>query len=126
MYLKDRAILGVEWTAGARIANQILQFIISIVLARLLVPKDFGLIGMILVFTGFANLFSEMGFGAALVQRKEIEERHLSSIFWLSIAVGLILSCTVFVVAPFISKFYSEPRLNILTMLLSMNYHCLL
>ena len=122
MYLKDQAILGVEWTAGARIASQILQFIISVILARLLTPRDFGLIGMILVFSGFAGLFSEMGFGAALIQRKVVEERHLSSIFWLNIVVGLILTCIFLIAAPFIARFYNEPRLKILTMLLSLNF----
>jgi PST family polysaccharide transporter len=122
MYLKDQAILGIEWTAGARVAKLILQFIISVILARVLTPKDFGLIGMIVVFTGFAALFSEMGFGAALIQRKVIEERHLSSIFWLNIAVGLILTCIFLAAAPLISSFYSEPRLKILTMLISLNF----
>jgi PST family polysaccharide transporter len=122
MYLKDQAIAGIEWTAGARVAKLILQFIISVILARLLSPKDFGLIGMIVVFTGFAALFSEMGLGAALIQRKVIEERHLSSIFWLNIAVGLILTCIFFAAAPLISKFYNEPRLKIITMLVSVNF----
>lgn len=122
MYLKDQAVLGIEWTAGAKVAKLTLQFIISVILARLLTPKDFGLIGMIVVFTGFANLFSEMGFGAALIQRKVIEERHLSSIFWLNITVGLILTCIFLAAAPLISTFYSEPRLRILTMLISINF----
>lgn len=122
MYLKDQAILGIEWTASARIAKLILQFIVSVILARLLTPKDFGLIGMIVVFTGFAALFSEMGFGAALIQRKVIEERHLSSIFWLNITVGLILTCIFLAAAPLISSFFSEPRLRILTMLISVNF----
>jgi PST family polysaccharide transporter len=122
MYLKDQAILGIEWTAGARVAKLILQFIISVILARLLTPKDFGLIAMIVVFTGFAALFSEMGFGTALIQRKVIEERHLSSIFWLNIAVGLILTCIFFAGAPLVSTFYSEPRLKTLTMFVSANF----
>ena len=122
MYLKDQAVLGIEWTAGAKVAKLILQFIISVVLARLLTPKDFGLIGMIVVFTGFAALFSEMGFGTALIQRKVIEERHLSSIFWLNIVVGLILTCIFFAAAPLVSKLYSEPRLKTLTMLVSINF----
>jgi PST family polysaccharide transporter len=122
MYLKDQAILGIEWTAGARAVKLILQFIISVILARLLAPKDFGLIAMIVVITGFAGIFSEMGFGTALIQRKNIEERHLSSIFWLNIAVGLILAFIFFAAAPLISAFYSEPRLKILTMFISVNF----
>jgi len=122
MYLKDRAIIGIQWSAGARIAKQILQFVISIVLARLLTPKDFGLIAMIVVFTGFATLFSKMGFGAALIQRKKIEERHLSSIFWFSIFSGIVLTSIVLAAAPFIATFYNVQQLKIITMLISINF----
>ena len=119
MSLKQQTLTGLEWNAGANIAKQILQFVISVILIRLLTPEDFGLIGMIIVFTGFAGLFGDLGFGAALIQRKEIEERHLSSIFWLNIATGLILTGIMLAIAPVITTFYNEPRLKLLTMVLS-------
>lgn len=122
MDVKKQTISGIEWSAGAQIAKQILQFIISIILIRLLTPKDFGLIGMIMVFIGFASLFSEMGFGAALIQKKEIEERHLSSIFWLNIVTGLILTGILLAIAPVIATFYNEPRLKLFTMVLSTTF----
>ncbi len=122
MNIKQQTISGLEWSAGAQIAKQGLQFIISVILIRLLTPKDFGLIGMIMVFTGFAGLFSELGFGAALIQRKEIEERHLSSIFWLNVATGLILTCVVLAIAPVVATFYNEPRLKLLTIVLSATF----
>jgi O-antigen/teichoic acid export membrane protein len=120
--LKQQTISGIGWSAGARIGQQGLGFIISVILARLLIPEDFGLIGMIAVFTGFAGLFSELGFGAALIQRNEIEERHLSSIFWLNIVSGLILTCGMLAVAPLIATFYGQPRLKLLIMLISVNF----
>lgn len=122
MDIKQQTISGIEWSAGAQIAKQVLQFVISVILIRLLTPKDFGLIGMIIVFTGFAGLFGELGFGAALIQKKEIEERHLSSIFWLNIATGLILTGIMLVIAPVIAAFYNEPRLKLLTMVLSATF----
>jgi O-antigen/teichoic acid export membrane protein len=122
MSLKQQTLSGIGWSAGAQIGKQGLQFIISVILARLLTPEDFGLVGMILVFTGFAGLFSELGFGAALIQRQEIEERHLSSIFWLNIVAGLILTGIVIAVAPLIAAFFNEPRLKVLIMLISLNF----
>ena len=122
MDVKKQTLSSIEWSAGAQIAKQVLQFIISVILIRLLTPKDFGLIGMIMVFIGFAGLFSELGFGAALIQKKEIEERHLSSIFWLNIATGLILTGIMLAIAPVIATFYNEPRLKLLTMVLSATF----
>jgi O-antigen/teichoic acid export membrane protein len=122
MSLKQQTLSGIGWSAGAQIGKQGLQFIIFVILARLLTPQDFGLLGMILVFTGFTGLFSELGFGAAIIQRRKIEERHLSSIFWLNIVAGLILTGIVFAIAPLIAGFYNEPRLKALTMLISVNF----
>jgi PST family polysaccharide transporter len=118
-YLRERALKGLAWSTLAQFTNQALRFIISVILARLLTPNDFGLIAMILVFTGFAGLFSELGFGASLIQKREIGERHLSSIFWLNLVSGLVLTGVVFAVAAPIAKFYHEPRLKALTMVLS-------
>lgn len=120
--IKQQTISGVGWSAGARIAKQILQFIISVILARLLTPEDFGLVGMIAVFTGFAALFGELGFGAALIQRQDVEEQHYSSIFWLNLLSGFILMGVVIAAAPAIAAFYNEPRLVPLTMLIAVNF----
>jgi len=120
--LRETTLTGLTWSAIGQFATQALRFVLSVALARLLTPKDFGLVGMIIVFTGFAGLFSELGFGAALIQRQEIEEINLSSIFWLNVVSGLILTGIVFGVAPLIATFYNEPRLKLLTMLISANF----
>lgn len=119
--LKQQTISAVGWTSSGRAAKQLLQFIVSIILTRLLTPEDFGLIGMTVVFMGFAGLFDELGLGAALVQRKEVEERHLSSTFWINALAGLVLMMLLIMLAPAISRFFNEPRLIPLTMLLSIN-----
>jgi len=72
MSLKQQTLTGLEWNAGANIAKQILQFVISVILIRLLTPEDFGLIGMIIVFTGFAGLFGDLGFGQLLYKEKKL------------------------------------------------------
>jgi O-antigen/teichoic acid export membrane protein len=78
--------------------------------------------GMILVFTGFAGIFSELGFGSAIIQRPSIEERHLSSIFWLNVGTGLAMTVIMLAAAPLIASFFREPQLMYLTRLLSLNF----
>ena len=122
MSIKQQAISGVSWLGGAKLLQQILQFVITIILVRLLTPEDFGLIAMIAVFAGFAGLFSDLGFGTALIQKKEIQERHLSTIFWLNLIVGFALTCILLGTAPLVAKFYNEPKLTLLTIFVSINF----
>jgi len=121
-WLRQKTISGIGWTILAKIGKQLLQFFITIILARLLTPKDFGLVGMVIVFTGFATLFGELGFGAALIQKEKLEERHYSSIFWLNLLAGLILTVIIIAVAPIVAAFYNEPRLTALTMFIALNF----
>jgi O-antigen/teichoic acid export membrane protein len=120
--LKQRALSGVSWSAVSLLLRQAVQIGISMVLARLLVPSDFGLIGMVLVFTGFAQYLNELGFGTALIQRPHIEERHCSSIFWLNLMLGMIITITLFIGAPFLAQFFNEPILVSLTRFISINF----
>jgi PST family polysaccharide transporter len=81
------------------------------VLARLLLPTDFGLIGMLLVFSGFAALFAEFGFAGALVHQPDLTKVQVSSVFWLNLGVGLLLSALFFMLAPLIARFFGSPAL---------------
>jgi len=96
---------------GFQVLAQISQFLVAVFLARLLTPKEFGLLAMVTVFSSFANLFSDLGFGPALVQCKCVTERHYSSIFWLNAAVGCALTAGFAALSPLIARFYLEPRL---------------
>ena len=120
--LRQQTVSGLGWTSVTQIGKQGLQFIISIVLARILSPEDFGLLGMVLVFTGFAALFGELGFGAALIQRNTLEEKHYSSIFWLNLAFGIMLTGLILFLAPLIAEFYNEPLLIPLTSIIAINF----
>jgi PST family polysaccharide transporter len=120
--LRERVIIGIGWTTLNRISQQGLKFAISVLLARLLTPEAFGLVGMIVVFTGFASLFADAGFGAALVQREEIEERHLSSVFWLQAGLGILLTLMLAAIAPLVAQFYGEPVLEVLTMFVAIQF----
>ena len=99
-----------------------MAFIISVILARLLTPADFGLIGMVVIFTGFAALFNELGFGAALIQKEPVVERHYTSVFWLNVGFGFMLMLIMIAAAPWIASFFSEPQLVLLIRLVSLNF----
>lgn len=101
---------GAAWTTGAQWFVQLSQFAVSIVLARLLLPSDYGLIGMALVITGFVSLFGNLGLGAALIQKKEIDDEYVSTAFWTTAAAGILLLGIVYVAAPIAADFYNDAR----------------
>jgi O-antigen/teichoic acid export membrane protein len=92
------------------------------VLARLLEPKDFGLVGMVTAFTGALSLFRDFGLSAAAVQRTSITEEQVSTLFWINLLVGGILSVVMLGVAPIIAAFYHEPRLLAVTAVLAAGF----
>ncbi len=120
--LRQQAVRGIGWTATAQFGRQLVQFIILALLGRLLTTADFGLLGMTAVFVGFANLFGEMGFTAALIQRQELDHRHLTSVFWLNLAGGVLMALLMALGAPLISLLYQEPRLTSITLLISLTF----
>jgi O-antigen/teichoic acid export membrane protein len=122
MSLTAKTASAVGWTTGAKIAQQALQFGLSIFLMRLLGPETFGLIGMVLVFTGFASIFSEMGFGSALIQRQGLTEAHNSSVFWLTVSSGAAVSAILVIFSPLIARFYDEPLLQPLTACVALTF----
>lgn len=85
---------------------QIIQLAVSIVVARLLAPSDFGVVALLLVFTSIATVFVQSGLGTALVQRKEISQLELSSVFYYTISVASILYVLLYLLAPYIEDFY--------------------
>ena len=120
MSFKGRVIRGLSWSFAGRFGSQFCQLVISIVLARILSPNEFGVVGMLLVFTGFAQTFVDGGLGSALVYHREIEEAHRSSAFWLQLGIGCLLCGGFFLIAPAIASFYGQPVLTGLARLLSL------
>jgi PST family polysaccharide transporter len=99
----------------AAVSAQGVRFVVqtatTMVLARLLSPQDFGLMGMVLAFTGFLALFRDAGLGAATVQRFEVTHEQTSTLFWINVTVGAILGTLCAALAPLLVAFYHEPRL---------------
>ncbi|MBW8015848.1 MAG: lipopolysaccharide biosynthesis protein [Planctomycetes bacterium] len=119
--LKRKAAHGVLWSFIERFGQQGVQFIISIILARLLVPKEFGLIGMLVIFTAIAQTFLDSGFGSALIQKKNATHIDECSIFYFNILIGFAAAGLMCLISPWIGAFYNEPKLVPLTRFLSLN-----
>ncbi|RHU68036.1 hypothetical protein DXC58_18215 [Ruminococcus sp. TF06-23] len=82
---KEKVLAGLFWTFGERILAQGVSFILSIILARILLPSEYGIIAMVMVFINIANVFTSTGFGEALVQKKDADELDFSTVFFLYI-----------------------------------------
>lgn len=111
MSLKKQAVSGVKWSGISMGAVTGFQFITLAVLARLLSPSDFGLMGMIMVVVGFAQAFADMGISNAIIHRQDATKNQLSSLYWLNIIAGIIVFFVVCASAPIVVGFYHEPRL---------------
>ena len=118
--LDSKIRTGVAWTGLTQVGGQLAYLVIAVILTRLLSPQDFGLVGMILVFTGFATVFTDMGFGAALVQKLDLQQHHMNAVFWLSLAVGALITLIMAAAAPLIASFYGLPALQPLTVAISL------
>ena len=90
---------------------QVLRLAITVVLARILSPRDFGLAAMLFAFTGFVRVFTSSGFGPSIAQKQNLRAEHLNTIFWVNVATGLVLALVLSACAPAISRFYDEPIL---------------
>jgi len=119
--LKSATIKGMFWNGIDKFAVQFGQFIIGIVLARILMPKDFGLIAMLSIFIAISQIFIESGMGTGLIQKKNRTERDFSTVFLFNFAVSIFSYIIIFIAAPFIAKFYGVEELTILTRVLSLN-----
>lgn len=118
--LKRKVITGIAWQYFQRIGNQMIHFLVSLILARLLMPEDFGIVALLGVFISVSNIFIDSGFGNALIQRREIDDIDASSVFYLNVAVSFLLYIIVYFSAPLVSIFYNMPQLTILLRVLSL------
>lgn len=118
--LNKDTIKAVKWSFVERFGQQGIQFIVSIYLARLLLPAEFGLIAMLSIFIAFGNSFIDSGFQKALIQKKELTHVDECSVFYFNIFIALIVSGLMFISAPLISQFYDQPQLIAITRALSL------
>jgi O-antigen/teichoic acid export membrane protein len=120
--LKEKTIRGGVARIIAQAANFVLRIGSLMVLARLLDPRDFGLVGMVTAFTGVLNLFRDFGLSTATVQRASVTEDQISTLFWINILVGVLLAVLALALAPVVVTFYHEPRLLGVTAVLAVGF----
>ena len=119
--LKSKTLHALFWSFLERSGQQGIQFIISIILARLLLPEEFGLIAMLAIFMAVAQSFINSGFGQALIQKQDVTHIDECSIFYFNILVGFLAAGLLCLAAPWIAGFYNQPLLVPLTCVLSLN-----
>lgn len=109
---KSQVIQGAFWKFAERIAAQLVSLVVSIILARLLSPAEYGTISLVMVFITIANVFVNSGFGQALIQKKDADSLDFSSVFYFSIGFTVLIYIALFFLAEPISVFYDMPILN--------------
>jgi len=110
--IKKKLISGVIWEAVGRYSALGIQFIVTIIIARILTPDEFGVIGLLTVFIALGQIFLDSGFSQALIQKKETSEVELSSVYFVNMIVGIFLYLILFFSSPFIADFYRLPDLT--------------
>lgn len=117
--LRRRSIRGGAVTLATQACIFLLNLGSTLVLARILTPSDFGLIGMVIAVTGFVALFKDLGLSVATIQREEINHEQISTLFWINVALSCAILIVTAALAPAIAWFYSEPRLSSITLVLA-------
>jgi len=121
MTLKQKTVTGLTWSFIDTFARYGLTFFIGIILARLLSPADYGLVGMTTIFFAISTSFIDSGFGVALIRKQNTDDADLSSVFYFNLLLSIIFYLLLFVTAPLISDFFNEPKLTLLIRVIGIN-----
>lgn len=119
--LKDKTVTGVFWSAVDRFSAQGIQFVFSILIARLLLPEDYGVIAMLNIFLAVSQNFIDSGFGAALIRKNDRTETDFSTVFYFNIIVAFLIYIALFFASPYIADFYETPVLRSITRVVALN-----
>ena len=117
----NKEIQNLVWSAIERFSVQFLRFILTIILARLVSPNEYGLIAMLTIFIQIAQTFVDSGFSSALIQKTNRTEVDFSTCFYFNVLFSIIIYCILFITSPFIAAFYKEPILGIITKVIGLN-----
>lgn len=120
--MNSKVISGVVWKLLERFGVLGTQFVLQIILARMLSPEHYGVLSLMVIFTNLANIFVQSGFNTALIQNKDVTEEDYSSVFWVSFCISIGLYVLLFCIAPWIAEFYDMPDIvapfRVLTLML--------
>lgn len=110
--LKQKTVKGTVWSAVERFSVQGVQFIVMIVMARILTPEDYGLVGMLAIFLAVSQSLIDSGFSQALIRKMDRTEIDNCTVFYFNIVVGLVLYLILYFLAPLVAKFYDAPAIT--------------
>lgn len=119
--IKSKTVRGVLWRIAEQGGNQLISFIVSVILARLIAPDQFGMIAMITVFLTLANVFIDSGFSTALIRKNNRTPTDCSTVYWFNILVSIICYIILYFCAPLIAEFYNMPDLSSILRVLSLS-----
>lgn len=109
--LRQQALQGTKWAAIEKFSLQIIQFVLGIILARLLTPSDYGTIGMLSVFIAISNVFIDSGFSSALIRKIDRKDEDYSTVFVTNFVISLVCAAILVIIAPWVADFYNMPIL---------------
>ena len=113
---------GIAWTGGTKWATQILSWAATLIVARILSPADYGLMGMAMVYLGLVTMVSEFGLTASILRHRQLSEEQIARIGGFSIVMGLVIAGISVAISPLIARFYGEPPVAKIIALLSLNF----
>lgn len=122
MNLRKDVLHSLKWLAGARFAGQIVAWMITLVVIRILKPSDYGLMAIAEILIGFATLFQELGLFSAMVQKRDLADRQIEQAFGFLIIINSGIYILVFAVAPLLAAFFSDPRLTNIVRVLGVQF----
>lgn len=117
----SKVVNGIMWSAIERLSVQGIQFLLTIIIARVLLPSDFGLIAMLGIFIAVAQSIVDSGFSSALIQKQNRTEVDFSTVFYFNLVISIIVYTLLFLASPFISEFYNQPQLTLITRIVGIN-----
>lgn len=122
MSLKQKTISGLFWTFSQQFGIQFINFVVSIVLARLLMPSDFGLIGMLAVFIGIGSTLIDGGLTSSIIRTPKPDQKDYSTVFFINLIGSVVIYLIIFFSAPFIADFYNQPILKDLVRVYTLSF----
>jgi O-antigen/teichoic acid export membrane protein len=108
--LKEKAVKSVFWLGGAKLVGQAITWVLTLLLVRILTPEDFGLVGLAAAYQAFVIIIYDLNLGSALVQTPELRKDDPSTCFWFIIGLSILLYCMTWMVSPFLSVFFNNPK----------------
>jgi len=120
--MKEAIVKGIVWMSGASLLTQVVTWVSTILIARMLNPSDYGIVAIAGTYISFADLINEFGVGTALVQTKELNNDDIKGIFTISIIIGILMTIGTYLLAPFIADFFKEEQLVLIIRFLGLSF----